>query len=99
VNYEGTKIVIAAAQSVGVAKLVFTSSSGVVFTGENLIDVDERIPFPEVHMDAYNETKAKAEELVLAANGKMGLLTVALRPSGIFGSVILLPVCIQFTMC
>jgi sterol-4alpha-carboxylate 3-dehydrogenase (decarboxylating) len=38
-------------------------------------------------MDAYNETKAEAEEMVLAANGKQGLLTVALRPSGIFGSV------------
>lgn len=36
-------------------------------------------------MDAYNESKQKAEEAVIAANGKDGLLTVALRPSGIFG--------------
>jgi sterol-4alpha-carboxylate 3-dehydrogenase (decarboxylating) len=38
-------------------------------------------------MDAYTESKAKAEEAVLEANGKHGLLTVALRPAGIFGSV------------
>lgn len=36
-------------------------------------------------MDHYNETKLKAEELVLAANGKDGLYTVSLRPAGIFG--------------
>jgi len=36
-------------------------------------------------MDAYNESKAKAEQMVLEANGKQGLLTVALRPAGIFG--------------
>ena len=45
------------------------------------------MPFPEKAMDAYNESKAKAEEMVLAANGEEGLLTVALRPAGIFGSV------------
>lgn len=38
-------------------------------------------------MDAYNDSKAKAEVEVLEANGKGGLLTVALRPAGIFGSV------------
>lgn len=84
---DGTRAVIAAAQSLGVPKLVFTSSAGVVFNGNDIIDVDERLPFPEVPMDAYNESKAKAEAMVLEANGKRGLLTVALRPAGIFGSV------------
>ncbi|KAJ7784626.1 C-3 sterol dehydrogenase [Mycena metata] len=62
----------------GVRKLVFTSSAGVVFNGDDLIDVDERTPFPEKPMDAYTESKAKAEEAVLAANGKKW-------PAGIFG--------------
>jgi sterol-4alpha-carboxylate 3-dehydrogenase (decarboxylating) len=57
----------------------------VVFNGQDLVNVDERMPFPEKPLDAYNESKAKAEELVLAANGIDGLLTVALRPAGIFG--------------
>jgi sterol-4alpha-carboxylate 3-dehydrogenase (decarboxylating) len=87
VNLGGTKAIIAAAVETGVRKLVFTSSAGVVFNGADLIDVDERTPFPEKPMDAYTESKAKAEEAVLEANGKHGLLTVALRPAGIFGSV------------
>lgn len=87
VNVEGTKAVISAAQALGVPKLVFTSSAGVVFNGQDLIDVDERLAPPEKPMDAYNESKAKAEEMVLEANGKKGLLTVALRPAGIFGFV------------
>ncbi|KAJ3515378.1 hypothetical protein NLJ89_g1797 [Agrocybe chaxingu] len=85
VNVEGTKAIIAAAVETGVRKLVFTSSAGVVFNGEDIIDVDERVPFPDVPMDAYNDTKGKAEKAVLEANGKGGLLTVALRPAGIFG--------------
>ncbi|KAF4617917.1 hypothetical protein D9613_005909 [Agrocybe pediades] len=85
VNVEGTKAVIAAAVETGVRKLVFTSSAGVVFNGEDIIDGDERLPFPEVPLDAYNDSKAKAEKAVLEANGKGGLLTVALRPAGIFG--------------
>lgn len=85
VNVEGTKAVIAAAVSLHIKKLVFTSSAGVVFNGQDIIDVDERLPFPENPLDAYNESKSKAEELVLQANGKDGLLTVALRPAGIFG--------------
>lgn len=85
VNVEGTNAIIAAAVETGVRKLVFTSSAGVVFNGTAVINGDERLPPPDVPMDAYNDSKAKAEAAVLAANGKGGLLTVALRPSGIFG--------------
>ncbi|KAI0272935.1 C-3 sterol dehydrogenase [Russula aff. rugulosa BPL654] len=85
VNVDGTKAVIAAAKENNVPKLVYTSSAGVVFNGQDLIYVDERIPFPDKPLDAYNESKAKAEEAVLAANDTDGLLTVALRPAGIFG--------------
>ena len=56
-----------------------------IFNGQDLINVDERMPFPEKPLDAYNESKAKAEELILAANGIDGLLTVVIRPAGIFG--------------
>lgn len=85
-NVTGTQNVIEACQAAGVPKLVYTSSAGVIYSGqENLVDADERIPYPKVALDAYNDTKARAEDLVLAANGKRGLLTCALRPSGIFG--------------
>ena len=36
-------------------------------------------------MDYYTETKIRGEQMVLEANGKGGLATCALRPSGIFG--------------
>lgn len=85
VNEEGTRTVIAAAMAAGVRKLVFTSSAGVIFNGTDIVDIDERYPFPKEPLDAYNDSKAKAEALVLAANGQGGLLTVALRPAGIFG--------------
>ncbi|KAG5638170.1 hypothetical protein H0H81_001466 [Sphagnurus paluster] len=87
VNVDGTKAIIAAAVATRVRKLVYTSSAGVVFDGGDLIDIDERLPPPEVPLDSYNDSKAKAEAIVLEANGKGGLLTVAIRPAGIFGCV------------
>jgi len=59
----------------------------VVFSGDDLQNVDERLPYPQVPFDAYSDSKAKAEKFVLEANGKGGLLTVSLRPAGIFGYV------------
>jgi len=88
VNVDGCKAVISAAQAAGVQKLVYTSSAGVVFDGGDVVNLDERAPFPEKPFDAYNDSKAQGEKLILEANGKGGLLTVALRPAGIFGYVI-----------
>ncbi|GAA5958370.1 hypothetical protein JCM3765_004809 [Sporobolomyces pararoseus] len=85
VNVKGTQTVVDACVQEGVKKLVFTSSAGTVYNGVDLINVDERMPFPKEELDPYNVTKAKAERIVLEANGKNGLLTVALRPAGIFG--------------
>ncbi|KAL2918769.1 erg26, C-3 sterol dehydrogenase [Polyrhizophydium stewartii] len=85
VNVDGTKNVIRACVQAGVSKLVFTSSASVIFNGKDLINGNEELPYCDVHMDAYNETKALGEQAVLSANGQGGLLTVALRPSGIFG--------------
>ncbi|KAF9013480.1 hypothetical protein BDQ17DRAFT_1537136 [Cyathus striatus] len=68
-------------------KVNVDGTKAVIAAAVYIIDIDERVPYPEVPMDAYNESKAKAEEAVLAANGKGGLLTVALRPAGIFGSL------------
>jgi len=87
VNVEGTQSVVDAciAASPQVRKLVFTSSAGVVFEGDDMINVDERCPLAERPIDAYVETKGVAEKIVLDANGKSGLKTVALRPAGIIG--------------
>ena len=68
----------------GVRRLVYTSSPSVVFDGRDMEGVDESVPFPKHYDAAYPQTKAKAERLVLAANGP-DLATVALRPHLIWG--------------
>ncbi|KAJ3114764.1 hypothetical protein HDU96_001707 [Phlyctochytrium bullatum] len=84
INVDGTKNVVDACRKNGVPNLVYTSSASVVYNGQDLVEGDETLPYCEKHMDAYNESKAIAEEFVLQSNGK-GLKTVCIRPSGIFG--------------
>jgi len=57
-----------------------------VYNGtSDIVTADERLPYPETALDAYNETKVAAETMVLKANGQGSLLTCAIRPAGIFG--------------
>ncbi len=86
VTVTGTRNVIEACWECGVKKLVHTSSPSVVFDGiHSIVNGDESLPIPDTHNDFYSDAKAHAEGLVLSANGKQGLLTCAVRPSGIFG--------------
>ena len=85
VNVRGTNNLIDVAKKLHVKALVYTSSAGVIFNGQDVINGDETWPYPEVHMDGYNETKAAAETAVMNANDNNGLRTVCLRPGGIFG--------------
>ena len=90
VNVEGTRTLVEQAGEIGGVKaFVYTSSASVVHDGHSdLINADERWPVLRAprQKDAYSESKGIAEELVLAANRKHGdMLTVALRPAGIFG--------------
>jgi nucleoside-diphosphate-sugar epimerase len=84
-NVIGTQNVVAACQELGVSKLVFTSSPSVVFDNSDHHGNDESLPYPLEFENIYSHTKALAEQVVLKANGKQGLLTVALRPHLIFG--------------
>ncbi|KAK9383338.1 3-beta hydroxysteroid dehydrogenase/isomerase family-domain-containing protein [Kockiozyma suomiensis] len=90
VNVDGTQAIIDVAVEPEFADiikgLVYTSSASVIYNGEDLRNADETTPMPEKQMDAYNETKALGEKMVLAANNKRpGFKTVALRPSAMFG--------------
>ena len=84
VNVKGTENLLNVARNEHVKALVYTSSAGVIFNGQNVYNANETWPYPDVHMDAYNETKAVAEMAVLEKNND-GLTTVSLRPAGIFG--------------
>lgn len=83
-NVVGTANVIAACRRRGVSRLVHTSTPSVVFDGSAIRGGDESLPYPARHGAAYPATKARAERLVLAADGD-GLATVALRPHLVWG--------------
>jgi nucleoside-diphosphate-sugar epimerase len=80
----GTENIIAACRTHGVSRLVFTSSPSVVFSGGDLEDADESVPYPARHCSHYSATKAIAEQMVLAADNER-LRTLALRPHLIWG--------------
>lgn len=83
-NVIGTQYVIAACRKARVPRLIYTSTPSVTFSGEDQEGVDESAPYPYHFLSHYASTKAEAERLVLAANGKE-LITVALRPHLIWG--------------
>lgn len=84
-NVVGTRNVIAACRAHGIHRLVYTSSPSVVFDNRPHEGCDESLPYPLRYESSYPQTKAMAEQMVLAANGQDGLLTVSLRPHLIWG--------------
>ncbi|THU89235.1 hypothetical protein K435DRAFT_729339 [Dendrothele bispora CBS 962.96] len=85
VNVEGTKNVIEAAKRLGVRKLIYHSSSGVVFDGHDILNGDENLPYVKHPESPYTLSRILAEKAVLAANGKDELKTAVIRPAGSFG--------------
>jgi 3beta-hydroxy-delta5-steroid dehydrogenase/steroid delta-isomerase len=85
VNVDGTKKLVNAAQAAGVKQFVYTSSNSVVMSGKPIAGGDETLPYTTRFNDLYTETKVVAERFVLSQNGIDGLLTCAIRPSGIWG--------------
>ncbi len=83
-NVNGTRNVLDACRAAGAPRLIYTSSPSVVFNGSDLAGADESAPYPGRFDAAYPETKAIAEQLVLAANSA-SLATVSLRPHLIWG--------------
>ena len=84
-NVIGTRNVIEACRRASVTSLVFTSSPSVIHDGAQLNGVDESYPYPKHFPAFYPQTKAQAEQEVLASDCKNGLRTVALRPHLIWG--------------
>ncbi len=86
VNVGGTENLLHAGQRAGVQRFVYTSSNSVVMGGQNIAGGDETLPYTDRFNDLYTETKVVAERFVLAQNGVDGMLTCAIRPSGIWGN-------------
>ncbi|KAF8698716.1 hypothetical protein HU200_034968 [Digitaria exilis] len=82
----GTKKVIDACKICKVKRLIYTSSCADVFDGvHGHSNVNESKPYPDKFPDAYAQTKAEAEKLVITANGTTEILTCCIRPGSIFG--------------
>ena len=86
VNVGGTQNLVRAGQAAGVQRFVYTSSNSVVMGGQNIAGGDETLPYTTRFNDLYTETKVIAERFVLSQNGVQGMLTCAIRPSGIWGT-------------
>src|SRR5690349_11906749 len=85
VNTLGTQHVIEGCRRHGVGRLVFTSSPSVVYDGRDHCGADESLPYATSFLCHYPQSKALAEQAVLAASGVDGLATCALRPHLIWG--------------
>ncbi len=83
-NVLGTRALLAGCKKHGVKRLIHTSTPSVVYNGQSLCGVDERLPLTRKCPSPYPLTKAIAEAEVLAANSAE-LKTVALRPHLIWG--------------
>ncbi|XP_008572221.1 PREDICTED: short-chain dehydrogenase/reductase family 42E member 1 [Galeopterus variegatus] len=93
VNIGGTDNVLQVCQRRGVPRLIYTSTSNVIFGGQVIRNGNESLPYLPLHLypDHYSRTKSIAEKKVLEANGTAldrgdsVLRTCALRPAGIYG--------------
>lgn len=83
-NVTGTKNVIAACKMFGIKNLVYTSSPSVIADGSDTAGIDESYPYPKKYKAYYPQTKALAEQMVLAAN-TTSFRCIALRPHLIWG--------------
>src|SRR5579872_6895727 len=68
-NVAGTQNVLSACEAAGVRRFVHVGTEAALLAGQPLVNVDETAPLRPDSAALYSSTKAKAEQLVLAANG------------------------------
>jgi nucleoside-diphosphate-sugar epimerase len=84
-NFQGTRNVLDACASTGVARLVHVSTEAVLLAGEPLVEVDESAPRRPDSPAPYSATKAMAEDVVLS-HRHAGLEAVIVRPRFVWGA-------------
>ena len=84
VNVQGTENLLQACQQAGVGRVVYTSTPSVVFNRQSHRGSDASIGYGRRWLCHYAETKALAEQQVLAANSP-AMSVLALRPHLVFG--------------
>jgi len=81
VNVRGTQNVVDACRAGGVRRLVHVGTEAALMAGQPLVNVDENAPLRPDSPALYSSSKAKAEEIVRAAD----LDTVVVRPRFVWG--------------
>jgi len=88
-NVQGAENVIKACEELQISRLVYTSTPSVTFAGVDEAGINESQPYASDFLNYYGQSKAQAEQLVLAAAKvtavEGALKTVALRPHLIWG--------------
>jgi len=92
-NVQGTENVVRACAAAGVRRFVHVGTEGALMAGKPLVEVDETAPLRPDSPVLYSSTKARAEQIVLAANSD-SFETVVVRPRFVWGrgDTTLLPV-------
>lgn len=87
INVDGTRNVVEAAAQAGVRRVVYVSAAAVVMgRPEPTRGATEDMPTRKMGFAPYAASKAEAEQLLLAADGRRaGFSTVAIRPPFIWG--------------
>ncbi|MBO1894932.1 NAD-dependent epimerase/dehydratase family protein [Shewanella sp. BF02_Schw] len=83
-NVDGANNIINACKTLNIKRLVYTSTPSVTFAGRDENGINESAPYADSYLNYYGESKAIAEQHVLAANSAQ-LYTTALRPHLIWG--------------
>jgi len=83
-NIDGTARMLSAAREAGAKRFIHISTESVLWHGQHLRGVDETYPRAPNSPYPYSWTKARAEELVEAANAP-DFQTIILRPRFIWG--------------
>lgn len=86
INVQGTKNVLAACRANSVARLVYTSTPSVVFSGRDIHNGNEQLPYASRCLCHYATSKVMAEKLVLEGGGGSSMpLCCAIRPHLVWG--------------
>ncbi len=70
--------------NMGSRRIIYTSSPSVVFTGRDMENADESLPYSERYDAPYPRSKARAEQMILESNSA-SLATMSIRPHLIWG--------------
>jgi nucleoside-diphosphate-sugar epimerase len=83
-NVDGTRLLLDAARSAGVGRVVFVSSPSVAHAGEPLVGAGAGPADPDRTRGHYSRSKAMAERLALAQDTP-GFAVIAVRPHLVWG--------------